>query len=104
MEHIAAVLLIVGCSPDLADCRELPAPVPVYEAYEDCGAELAATRASAKGVMPKVFTTCVDVDPALEEMDAELDWKVTPEKGLEAWIVSGDTLVAHAQDPAVRRR
>ena len=26
MEHIAALLLIVGCSGDLKECSELPAP------------------------------------------------------------------------------
>lgn len=103
MEHIAAVLLIVGCSPDLADCRELPAPVPIYEAYEDCGADLPATRETIGGLMPKVFATCVDVDPALEDQDAELNWKVTA-NGLEAWIVTGDTLVARAPDQGTRNQ
>ena len=40
MEHIAALLLIIGCSGDLSQCRELPAPVAVYEAVEDCNQEL----------------------------------------------------------------
>ena len=40
MEHIAALLLIIGCSDDLSQCRELPAPVPLYEAAEDCNRAL----------------------------------------------------------------
>ena len=39
MEHIAALLLIVGCSGnvgagDTRECQELPAPTPVKETWE----------------------------------------------------------------------
>ena len=78
MEHIAAVLLIVGCSPDLSECRELPAPVPVFEAYEECDAALPAAFDARKADSPRIFARCVFVDPALEEEDAELVWDITP--------------------------
>ena len=45
MEHIAAFLLIVGCSPDLAECREMPTPTAIYETIEDCEAERPAISA-----------------------------------------------------------
>lgn len=78
MEHIAALLLIVGCSPDLGECRELPAPVPLFETYEECDAALPAAFDARKADSPRVFARCVFVDPALEEEDAELVWDVTP--------------------------
>ena len=40
MEHIAALILIIGCSDDLTQCRELPAPTPIYETKQDCDAAL----------------------------------------------------------------
>ena len=35
MEHIAAILLLVGCSGDLKQCDELPAPTAIYETEEE---------------------------------------------------------------------
>lgn len=87
MEHIAAVLLLVSCSSNLADCREIPAPTPIYESLEECREELPFTLADLSGRAPRVLGACVDVDPALEEEDAELVWDVK----------SGGTLVAHVE-------
>lgn len=86
MEHIAAFLLIVGCSPDLAQCRELPAPLPVYETIEDCQAEVGAASAVHEGAAPRVFSRCFEVDPLLTETDAEVVWDVTPEGELTARV------------------
>lgn len=86
MEHIAALLLIVGCSQDLGECRELPAPVPVYETYEECDAALPASYDAQKNSAERVFARCIDVDPAMEEMDAELVWDITAEGMLVASV------------------
>ena len=94
MEHIAALLLIVGCSADLSECRELPAPVSVFETHEECQALLPASLDRFRSAEPRVAASCVFVDPADEEEDAELVWSVTPDGALVAEIVSG-ALVAH---------
>jgi len=86
MEHIAAFLLIVGCSPDLADCRELPAPLPVYETIEDCQAEIDAATALHRGEAGRVFSHCFEVDPLLTETDAQVVWDVTAAHGLTASV------------------
>lgn len=78
MEHVAAVLLLVACSDNLEDCRELPAPVPIYESIEDCDTELPFTMSDLSGKAPRILGTCVYVDPALEEEDAELVWDIQP--------------------------
>lgn len=96
MEHIAALLLIVGCSGDLAECRELPAPVPVYEAIEDCEANLSATHRQLENEAARILSTCVFIDPAFEEEDAELVWDVTPDGKLHATVRSPEMLVASA--------
>ena len=86
MEHIAALLLIIGCSADLGECRELPAPAPLFETVEECDEALPAGLGSASGGYPRLFAQCVFVDPALEEEDAELVWDVRPNGTLEASI------------------
>lgn len=86
MEHIAAFLLIVGCSPDLADCRELPAPLPVYETIEDCQAEIDAATIAHQGEAERVLSRCFEVDPLLTETNAEVVWDVTAGEGLTASV------------------
>ena len=46
MEHIAAILLLVGCTDDMLVCRELPAPAPVYESIEECENQIEASMIS----------------------------------------------------------
>jgi hypothetical protein len=93
MEHIAALLLIIGCSDDLTQCRELPAPVPLFETTEECDVELPIGLRSVKGQRPRIFAECVFVDPALEEEDAELVWEVTPNGKLEASITTSNVMI-----------
>jgi hypothetical protein len=96
MEHIAALLLIIGCSDDLLQCRELPAPVPLYEAAEDCNRELPVSLGAFTGQYGRLFARCVVVDPALEEEDAELTWDVRPDGTLVASVnaIPPDLMVA----------
>lgn len=76
MEHIAAILLLVGCTDDMLVCRELPAPAPVYESIEECENQIEASMISFSNRFPQVLGQCFDVDPALEETDAELVWSI----------------------------
>ena len=103
MEHIAALLLIIGCSDDLGSCRELPAPIPVYETYEECEGDLPVAMGMMNGEASRVMAKCVFVDPALEEEDAELVWDITPEGALEASIGAPEMMVASGghQDDAL---
>lgn len=94
MEHIAALLLIIGCSDDLAQCRELPSPVTVFETVEECENELPVGLRTFKGQHARLFARCLPVDPALEEEDAELTWDVKPGGTLIASIGASDVMVA----------
>lgn len=103
MEHVAALLMLVGCSTDLGECRELPAPTAIFETMEECDTRLVDTLAGAAGTYPRVFADCVDVDPALEELDAEIVWNVTSDNGLVASVEpigDPDILVASSNDRA----
>lgn len=86
MEQLAALLLIVGCSEDLANCTELPAPAPIYENTEDCERELPPAMRGYVQSFPQILAKCVPVDPALEEGDAELVWDISPEGDLIASV------------------
>ena len=94
MEHIAALLLIIGCSNDLGECRELPAPTAVFETVEECTAELPDAYRRYGGVEEKLFARCIAVDPAMEEEDAELVWDVTGAGVLVATIEAPSVMVA----------
>ena len=103
MEHIAALLLLIGCSDDLSQCRELPAPTSIFETMEDCDAVIGSTRRGFEGAQPRVFAQCVYVDPAMEEEDAELVWDITPDGRLEAEVTVGNATVASRAPAATLR-
>ena len=94
MEHIAALLLVIGCSDDLSQCQELPAPVPIFETAEECETELPRSIRVFTGSHPQIFAQCIPVDPAMEEEDAELTWEVKPDGTLVASIGVPDVTVA----------
>lgn len=94
MEHIAALLLIIGCSDDLAQCSELPAPITVFETLEQCEGQVLTSISLFTGGHPQIFAQCLPVDPALEEEDAELTWDVRPDGTLIASIGGTNVMVA----------
>ncbi|WP_353644446.1 hypothetical protein [Mesorhizobium sp. WSM2239] len=98
MEHIAALLLVIGCSQDLQQCQELPAPVPLYETVEECETEVAPTLSVLTGQRPKIFAKCVTVDPALAEEDVVLEWDVLPDGTLYASLDAPNLMVASTRD------
>lgn len=101
MEHIAALLLIVGCSGDMKACAELLAPTPIYETMEECQADLSQSLAGARNARPVVRGACVYVDPAMEEEDAELTWDVKPDGTLVASVqaVQPDMMMTSSVKP-----
>jgi hypothetical protein len=94
MEHIAALLLIIGCSDDLVQCRELPAPTAIYETREDCDHELPSSLGAFTGQFEQLFAQCIEVDPALAEEDATLVWEIRPDGTLIASVEASDAMVA----------
>ena len=94
MEHIAALLLIIGCSDDMVQCRELPAPVPIYETVEDCEGDLQPSLSLFTTKHPQVFGQCVEVDPSVEEENADLVWDIKPDGTLFAMIEVSEVMVA----------
>jgi len=83
MEHIAAFMLLIGCSGDLQVCKEYPAPAVAYETVEQCEAELTPAISSLSGSQAKSYGKCVEIDPAMVYEDAEIVWDVTQDGGIE---------------------
>lgn len=105
MEHIAAILLIVGCSNNLADCSELPAPATMFafEDAHDCQDALPVTLHQLAGTSPRVIARCVYVDPANDKADAVLTWTVDTDGALIASVDVPKAVVASAATPAAGR-
>lgn len=111
MEHIAAILLLLGCSDDGRSCTELPAPHVGYETEQRCEEYLPGVLQSAGNSYPLVIGKCIPVDP-LAEGDMEIVWDVTSEGELIASVVPyddhipEDSIVAglHTADKLARLR
>jgi len=100
MEHIAAFMLLIGCSGDLQACKEYPAPAVAYETVEQCKAELTPAIRSLSASQMKSFGKCVEIDPALIYEDAEIVWDVTQEGEIE---VSLEVINPHMAIQSVAR-
>ncbi|GAA4121324.1 hypothetical protein ACFFTN_20805 [Aminobacter aganoensis] len=98
MEHIAALLFVVSCSQDLSGCREIPAPTPLFEVFEDCQAELPKAIGILAPQYPRILAKCLEVDPALEDDYNQLTWNVLPNGTLDASL--SVTSVIAASEPA----
>jgi hypothetical protein len=94
MEHIAALLFVVGCSGTMTDCRELEVPVSVFETTEACVAERPFALGDLQGQASRIMGKCLDVDPALEDDYDRIVWNVRPDGTLVASLEVSGTLVA----------
>ncbi len=102
MEHIAAIMLLVGCSQGGPSCEELAAPQVAYETMEECVGALPLAIGSAGDSAKIVHGRCAAIDPAWVEEDVEISWRMTKDGALavDVHVVappSGDVIVATAQ-------
>ncbi|RAZ85496.1 hypothetical protein DPM33_28940 [Mesorhizobium hawassense] len=94
MEHIAALLFVVGCSSSMTDCRELQVPVSVFETEQACTAERPFALGDLRGKAPHIIGQCLAADPALEDDYDQIVWNVRPDGTLVASLEVSGTLVA----------
>jgi len=101
MEHIAALLLVIGCSNSMADCHELQVPVSVFETADACIAERPFAMGDVQGQAQHIVAKCLSVDPALEDDYDQIVWKVRPDGNLEASLaISSLVMASNAMRPA----
>ncbi|WP_214469635.1 hypothetical protein [Mesorhizobium sp. dw_380] len=94
MEHIAAFLLVIGCTNSMADCRELQVPVNVFETAEECTAERPFAMGDVQGQAQHIVAKCLAVDPALEDDYDQIVWKVRPDGSLDASLAISSLVMA----------
>ena len=94
VEHIAALLLVIGCSNSMTECRELPVPVSVFETAEACTAERPFAMGDVQGQAEHVVSKCLAVDPALEDDYDQIVWNVRPDGSLDASLQISNVMVA----------
>ncbi|MEW6629923.1 MAG: hypothetical protein AB1440_03540 [Pseudomonadota bacterium] len=100
MEHIAALLLVIGCSNTMTDCREMSVPVSVFETFEACTAERPFALGDVQGQAPHIVGKCLAVDPALEDDYDQIAWNVRPDGTLDASLeVSGVLIASNSARP-----
>lgn len=86
MEHIAAIMMLVGCTQGNVECKELPAPAVGFETAEECHALLQPSINDARGKYKIVYGKCAAIDPALYIEDATITWDITPAHELDVQV------------------
>jgi hypothetical protein len=94
MEHIAALLLVIGCSNTMADCRELQVPVSVFETANQCVAERPFAMGDVQGQAQHIVAKCLAVDPALEDDYDQIVWNVRADGTLDASLAISNVVMA----------
>ena len=103
MEHIAALLLVIGCSNTMADCRELQVPVSIFATADECTAERPFAMGDVQGQAQHIVARCLAVDPALEDDYDQIVWKVRADGNLDASLAVS-SLVMASNDDTPRKR
>lgn len=86
VERVAAVLLVLGCSDDLSDCRELPVPVSEFETKQACDSALPHSLGAFTGQFEQLYAQCLPVDPAMDREETELVWAIHHDGTLVATV------------------
>ena len=94
MEHIAALLLVIGCSNTMADCHELQVPVSVFETADQCVAERPFALGDVQGQAQHIVGECLAVDPALEDDYDQIVWNVRADGTLDASLAISNVVMA----------
>jgi hypothetical protein len=94
MEHIAAIMILIGCGHGDVDCKEVPSPTVGYEAMEMCEREMEDVLRSASNQYPITYGKCAEVDPAMFEQDAVVAWDFGSNGDLMIEVLPADSLYA----------
>ncbi|GAB1583193.1 MULTISPECIES: hypothetical protein [Phyllobacteriaceae] len=86
MQQLAAIMLLVTCSNDLAVCHEQPAPTVSYETVATCETELKPAIRNLAAENTRVYGKCVEVDPEIMERDAAIFWEIDANDELQITI------------------
>lgn len=94
MEHVAALLLIVGCSPNSAVCAEIPVSQPIYRSIEACEAAKPLAMRLTGTFDNRVVASCTGLTQAELDGSASVEWAVNRAGQLMVEIADAPQLVA----------
>lgn len=94
MEHVAAFMLLVGCSGDMSVCKEIPVPVAAYESVAECRQELPLQIRLSGTVDERVLGACKEVSEDVFQQSATVDWTVSRDGRLAINFDAEPSLVA----------
>lgn len=94
MEHVAALLLIVGCSPDSSVCTEIPVPQPIYRSIEACEAAKPLALRLTGTFDQRVMGSCTGLTEAELDGSASVEWAVNRAGTLAVELTDAPQLVA----------
>ena len=77
MEHVAALMLLVGCNTNASICTELPASMVAYEDVADCEADMPLQMRLNSSSAEKLFGACKAVTEDVFEQSATVDWTIS---------------------------
>jgi hypothetical protein len=95
MEHLVAIMLLVGCNADGSQCSEIPVPAPAYDSVADCEQEMAIQMRFSSTYDNRVLGKCTAVSEDLLDQSATIEWGVS--RGGELRV----EIVPETQDPIV---
>lgn len=76
MEHVAAMLLILGCTDGAMDCASTQTKLSQFETVQACESVMVEDMMTFVSEHEVVLAQCVPVDPALNQ-GWELSWTVS---------------------------
>lgn len=94
MEHIAAIMVLIGCGHGDVDCKGLPSPTVGYETVQACEAEMESVLRRESDMHPVVYGKCATLDPSLFEQDAVVAWNFDRSGALHVDVVPANSLYA----------
>ncbi|WP_279479985.1 hypothetical protein [Aureimonas sp. SK2] len=94
MEHVAALLLIVGCTSDSSVCTEIPVPQPIYRGVGECEAAMPLAMRLSGTYDRRVMGSCTGLTQAEVDGSASVEWAVNGAGQLAVVLTDSPQLVA----------
>lgn len=94
MEHVAALLLLVGCTPDSSVCTEIPVPRPIYRSVGECEAAAPIEMRLSGTYDRRVMAKCTGLTQAELEGAVSVEWAVNRAGQLAVELTDAPQLVA----------
>ncbi|OLP58086.1 hypothetical protein BJF93_05485 [Xaviernesmea oryzae] len=88
MEHIAAIMILVGCSSGNTQCAEIEPPVFAFEAMEECQRDLRPAIGTVRRDYGVIYGKCAEIDPAREDDYTEVTWRITAGDELDVTLIT----------------